>query len=55
MSGKLKLKSNLSKIDSKKSVKCLLKFKSKAFFERTRQRPNLFIKRSYLKVSKRSY
>ena len=33
MSGKLKLKSNLSKIDSKKSVKCLLKFKSKAFLK----------------------
>ena len=34
MSGKLKLKPNLSKIDSKKSVKCWLKSKSKTFFEK---------------------
>ena len=36
MSAKLKLKPNLSKIDSKKSVKCWLKSKSKTFFEKTK-------------------
>ena len=36
MSGKLKLKPNLSKIDSKKNVKCWLKSNSETFSEKTR-------------------